>query len=481
MSKNIFALVMFLLLLTACDPKKWILKELLSRDVNWETENATFYTCNCTQPLSEEASCTIDSSNVIVTGVGLDGVGFLAEISHELDIGIGAGNSINLPAPQDIGFIYKYEIVKKYEVLTGNGRFVDSDGNVKRAQYETPRLSCDIGYKFDPVLIPCEDKTEAMLCGQEEPISTITREELEINETRNTSAFSPTVPGTMSSIIENPNIHVVAWSSDGHYIALGGENKFVNIWDTEQARIIQNIPYPHPVRMLKWSHNGMKIVVVSQLGTAEVFDRYSGQSIHSINTENAILSIAWSPDDLHLVTGESDNLIYIWRTDEDYYIDKLIGHQDDVVDVGWSPDGKSIVSASLDNTVRFWFFDKSNKPLVLNIESPASKVVWSDDGQWLAAGDKSGRLYIWEKSEGWMKKHEQIHTGSILDIAWVNNNTRVATVGIDGKLRVTDINTLNVEIEVPHQTMSIAASPNGQELAIAGHGQPVKKWSDFNP
>jgi WD40 repeat protein len=68
-----------------------------------------------------------------------------------------------------------------------------------------------------------------------------------------------------------------------------------------------------------------------------------------------VTSLAYSSDNLLIVTGSSDYNVRIW--DAKTFKQKgeaLIGHNDEITAVAISPDVKTIVSGSVDKTARIW-------------------------------------------------------------------------------------------------------------------------------
>jgi hypothetical protein len=70
--------------------------------------------------------------------------------------------------------------------------------------------------------------------------------------------------------------------------------------------------------------------------------------------ENAVRSVAFSPDGARIVTASSDNTARIWDAATAKEIAVLRGHERPVFSAVFSPDGARIITASSDNTARIW-------------------------------------------------------------------------------------------------------------------------------
>lgn len=74
---------------------------------------------------------------------------------------------------------------------------------------------------------------------------------------------------------------------------------------------------------------------------------------------DAVTSIAYSPDGIFLATGSSDKVVRIWNTKTGMQIGKpLEGHSGEIKAIAFSPRGNRIVSASNDGIVKFWNLNK---------------------------------------------------------------------------------------------------------------------------
>ncbi len=74
----------------------------------------------------------------------------------------------------------------------------------------------------------------------------------------------------------------------------------------------------------------------------------------------------------------------------------LRGHQDAVTSLAWSPDGSQLVSGSRDQTARLWSLTSSDALLTYSQQqTPILAVAWSNDGTLLASGGENHSVQVW--------------------------------------------------------------------------------------
>lgn len=177
-------------------------------------------------------------------------------------------------------------------------------------------------------------------------------------------------------------VEEIAWSPDGNYLASGtyvGSAYTLKIWDMTSLidkPIIEQIT--QSISALAWSSDsqylamagliGLVIMPVSQLPL-------SNQNDFRIIPEASMHSVAWSPENNRIATGDWLGNLYIYEFDGTSYVfSQMYPVQSDLIDaVAWSPDGTLLASASIDGTLRV--FETTNFSEVSNYSHIAGYVI----------------------------------------------------------------------------------------------------------
>src|ERR1700680_755308 len=113
------------------------------------------------------------------------------------------------------------------------------------------------------------------------------------------------------------------------------------------------------------------------------------------NFGSRVLSVAFSPDGQHIVSGSFDGSIRVWNAKTgETTAGPFTGHTDWVRSVAFSPDGQHIVSGSFDESIRVWNAktgETAAGPFTGHTASVTS-VTFSPDGQHIVSGSNDGSI-----------------------------------------------------------------------------------------
>jgi WD40 repeat protein/tetratricopeptide (TPR) repeat protein len=212
--------------------------------------------------------------------------------------------------------------------------------------------------------------------------------------------------------IEMPSSpHIVAFSPDGKYLAIGhGDLKkgWVDIWEADGCkRLMRQETGAEYVHNLAWAPDSQQLASAAAMGKeVDLWDPQTGKKLTSLRIGFSFVSaLAYSSDGRWLATGSQPSFadrrgevrIFDRRTGQEARL--LRGHESPVVGLAFSADSRRVFSNGGDATLKVW--DTSNGqdiltlPTGLGLSAHASSLAASPDGSWLAVG-LGDTIQLWD-------------------------------------------------------------------------------------
>ncbi|MEM6433699.1 MAG: NB-ARC domain-containing protein [Cyanobacteria bacterium P01_D01_bin.115] len=147
----------------------------------------------------------------------------------------------------------------------------------------------------------------------------------------------------------------------------------------------------------------------------------------------------------------------------------------------FSPNGQWLAAGNTDATVRLWELStgKCHQTLIGHTAS-VNSVAFSPNGQWLASGSRDATIRLWELSTSKCYQTLIEHTATVNSVAFSPDGQWLASASSDATIRLWRISDGSC-----HQTLtghnswvtSIAFSPDGQWLATGSGDRTVRLWN----
>ncbi len=149
-------------------------------------------------------------------------------------------------------------------------------------------------------------------------------------------------------------VNALAFMPDGGYIAAGGQDAVVGIWDwrrAERIRIMQG--HLGKVRSLAVSCDGTRILSGCAGGLLMLWDGERGDCLGSYNCRAPVWSVRFTHGEEHAVCACSDGIL-LWDLASGRVLDKHAAPVRSPVFLDVVPPGRLAVTGSFDGAFRLW-------------------------------------------------------------------------------------------------------------------------------
>lgn len=195
-----------------------------------------------------------------------------------------------------------------------------------------------------------------------------------------------------------------AFSPDGKYLAAGGADRALRVWEVESGKQVFTIEdHADWILGVAFSPDGARIATASRDKTAKVFDLAKKESLVTFpNHGDTVYCVAFSPDGKLALTGGGDNRIRVWSPDNEGKQEREIaGFGGAVFRIKAAADGSKFAVCSMDKSVRV--IDAKSWSIAKTLEGHSDwvyAVAISPDGKSLASGGWDGEVRVWNIEQG---------------------------------------------------------------------------------
>jgi WD40 repeat protein/tRNA A-37 threonylcarbamoyl transferase component Bud32 len=247
--------------------------------------------------------------------------------------------------------------------------------------------------------------------------------------------------------------YAITWLSQDPYVAVATPDKTVQIWDTIMAhrpiapyavrrstggRVLTYKGHSDYVYALAWSPDGKYIASGGKDKRVQVWDAVSRQQFFiGTGHDELIWVVAWSPDGKYIASGSWDHTVRVWNISAKNTALIYRGHTARLLALAWSPDGKYIASASgeSERKIGIWEVTSGKNALpFIGLSHAINALAWSPDGKYIASA--SDPIYVMDVATGRPTHIYRGHSGAVNAIAWSPDGALIASAGLDKTVQI---------------------------------------------
>ena len=296
--------------------------------------------------------------------------------------------------------------------------------------------------------------------------------------------------------------HRLAFSRDGKWLALAGEDRSVRLLDARTGRLIASptddptsyycVAFSHDSKLFavgggRFNANGQggpNHVNVFDVGTRKVVGKLTGHTL-------AVTNVAFSPTDPLIATASADSTVRIWDGKTFRLRAELRGHSAGIKGLAFSPDGKTLATGSWDSTIRLWGPLSGKFVAQLEGQSPLIReIAFSPDGKYLVSGGDRHSIKLWDVTARKLLAtlHEDAPPGEskppqTMAVSPDGKVVAIALASDSGEIQLRDARSGSVRLTLtpdpktnPDAVSALAFSADGKFLASGGPDMAVRIW-----
>ncbi|KAL2919776.1 U3 snoRNP protein [Polyrhizophydium stewartii] len=196
------------------------------------------------------------------------------------------------------------------------------------------------------------------------------------------------------------DMNCIAYSPDGQFIATGGDDGKVKLWNTQTGFcFVTFAEHSGSIVAVEFARRGQVVFSASIDGTVRAFDlvRYRNFRTFTSPTPVQFSALAVEPSGELVCAGSMDSFeIYVWSVQTGRLLDILPGHEGPISGLCFSPLDGVLASSSWDKTVRVWnIFARDKQSEMLDHQSEVLALAYTPDGRHIAASTLNGQICIW--------------------------------------------------------------------------------------
>lgn len=267
----------------------------------------------------------------------------------------------------------------------------------------------------------------------------------------------------------------ISWSHDGRYLASGGQDGKVRIWDPNADRpireleagsswiervafapdawllasaagrhlrlwnlggdLLQNFAlHPSTISDIAWQRGGLYLTSACY-GQLATFHPDSPEPVKSFPWKGSILTVAWSPNGDYVATGNQDASVHFWyrKTGKDL---EMSGYPTKIRELSWDAESRYLATGGSAHVIIWDCSGKGpagSRPITLKAhDTLLSALEYQHKGTLLASGCHNGQVCLWNPPKRTTPLWTAQMDGAVTQLRWSPGDRELAVSSAAG-------------------------------------------------
>lgn len=241
----------------------------------------------------------------------------------------------------------------------------------------------------------------------------------------------------------------INFSNDGNFLLFSGTSQYGRtiIVNVNENLIELVVDSDYRIETSQLSPNNRYLITAERYnenGRLRVWDTLELKLVETIESfiSNDVMFLE---DNIHAISANTDNSVILFNATNGTITESFDGHNESVVSLDISNNYNFLLTGSMDDTAILW--DIENRKIIqqFNRSGSFNEVKFSPDSQYAAISYYAANhalIEIIDLSTGKVLVELNQHTGSVTDLYFTNDNTKLYSSSSDGTTRLWDLSTI---------------------------------------
>ena len=269
-------------------------------------------------------------------------------------------------------------------------------------------------------------------------------------------------------------INAVEFSPDSSYVAFGGDDERVTVWDLQQDIAVARMPHEAEVLDLHFAADGRHLATHSVGGTVRVFAREGWPEVAEFPHALGVVDLAM--DDSRVATADEGGTVRVWEVPSGRIL-REIAYDDEVQLVSLKP-GSDILGVAGVGSLGGFSIRTGQAVIERQYLARVTAYAQSTGGDLLAVGLGDGGTEVWDlgNQRPLLTLEGQGEPADVMDVVFSADGQRLATAA--DRVHIWDVTTGSELARVQSSGFgtTIALSPDGRYLALGDSAADLSVW-----